>query len=225
MPDNIPMISEAGRILLEIALKRDRHKQLVKNPAVHLCLDCLRHLPETSAKGRQALTRQFRLDTWPSSVFRFCAALLNYVDHQLIPLEGMTADRWSRHSEYDHPALLALGQTVARAAGIRRAKGPTLNEALKLLSKTSAVDLQRSFLQNYLGNILQDQFDACEVRRNVHRLPADREDLLRTEDARKMADWLIVGDIVKNGAVAAGPLESRMKTMMVALFFGKGHEE
>ena len=67
---------------------------------------------------------------------------------------------------------------------------PPLEKARTRLAGQSPLELQRAFIRNYFGNILQDYFDACELRRKFPKLDEDTEEKLRTSDGQAIADWL-----------------------------------
>jgi hypothetical protein len=225
-----PFLSSGALKLLSIALQKDRDKRITRNAALRAAYDLLATLPAKCQKGPGAAWRMLGLHTSPASLFRFCAELLRLVEQQLDhPQSSGKTDgrrlRWER-SEYDHPVLLALAQTVAHAAGMTRSLGPDVPAGLRKIAETSPALLRRHLVENYFGNILQDYFDACEVRFNVPDLPEDTELQLRESDGRAMADWIFEGLATDPSEPVAGPsfdnVQRRVSELMTAAFLADG---
>jgi hypothetical protein len=76
---------------------------------------------------------------------------------------------------------------LSRAAGVKRASVPQFELCLHRIAKTKPRDMQERLLTNYLGNVLQDYFDAAEVRASQVSLPATLEHSLREEEAADLS--------------------------------------
>ena len=218
----LPEVSDGTLTLLAIALKNDKEKMITQNPALRASLRCMAELPSRCAGGEPVVREYLGVHAQPLTFFRFCAGLLDRVDRQLLPPEGISHASRSRRSEYDHPVLLALGQTVARAAGMRPDSEPGLGPALKELAWAEPGTLQRDLMRNYFGNILQDWFEACEIRLQVPDLPASVEGDLRDRDARLMAEWLLPAEGANKGGADIDDLIRRLGKLMVGLFLKEG---
>jgi hypothetical protein len=188
----LPALADGTLTLLAIALKNDRDKQITRSVMLRLAYEAVTHLPEICRAGERPVYKLLDTSVPPHTLFQFCALFLDAVERQADSSSG-SSKRWER-SEYDHPALLALGQTVARTVGMKSSIGPDLSTAFQRIADAEPGRLQRIFIENYLGNILQDYFDACEVRFNVRDLPEETEQDLRIVEARAMAEWVFNRD-------------------------------
>lgn len=121
--------------------------------------------------------------------FLTCGQLLDAVDRRVRGRHDRFASSPAdAPSSYDHAALMALGQTLFQAAGVRRANVLPADECFSRIAAANPRECQRTFLTNYLGNVLQDYFDASQVRAEFASLPADTERSLRTEEATALAN-------------------------------------
>ena len=88
-----------------------------------------------------------------------------------------------------------------------------VSDALHRLMRADPRSLQQLLVENYMGNILQDCFDACDLRRTVPGLPDDTEDRLRIEDAHKIAQALFAA--LPGSPLPVGP--ARVQTALAEL--------
>lgn len=128
-------------------------------------------------------------DAGTDDFFILCGRLLDALDRRVrdrhSTLRRVPGDE---PSSYDHAAFLALGQTLCRAAGVRRAKFPPIEECFRNIAAVQPGRLQRTLLTNYLGNVLHDYFDASQIRAEFASLPAETEGTLRSEEGAALAD-------------------------------------
>lgn len=123
--------------------------------------------------------------------FEFCGLILDALDQRVRGRHSALASRSSdAPSSYDHAVFLALGQTLFQAADVREGKLPPLNDALHRASQMSPVQMQQALIANYLGNLLQDYFEATQIRAEFPKLPDDTENTLRTDEAKALAEWV-----------------------------------
>jgi hypothetical protein len=82
--------------------------------------------------------------------------------------------------------------------------------------------MQRQLIANYLGNILQDYFDACQVRLRVRSLPDNTEENLRRVEAHNMAEWVFDDAPADGPALSVEQVEQRLGQLMMAVFLEEG---
>lgn len=220
----LPDLTSGALTLLVIALKKDRDKRLTRGPALRAACECVAMLPHRCRSGERAVCALLGVSQLPPNLFRFCALLLDAVERRISgsEAEGTRGERRWKRSEYDHPILLALGQTVARAARMTRLLGPDSAAAIARLADADPRRLQQELLANYIGNVLQDYFDACQVRLKVRDLPGDTEEDLRRVDARKMAEW-VCADTPSGAVLPVEQVEQRLGQLMTAVFLEEGN--
>jgi hypothetical protein len=184
-----PNVTPGAATLIAIAEENDQHRQLATNVALRIALEDIARLPAISVE-REA--RRFcgllPVDNMPRTFFRFCALWLNSIDKRVREQPVGNSAGWPPVSDFDHAVFLAAGQTLARVVEMASIDAMTFEEGLERIGHANSRDLQRLLVQNYLGNLLQDNFDACDVRLNVRGLPPNTEELLRKQDARQIAD-------------------------------------
>ena len=182
--------SPGATTLLTIALENDSKQQLCRNYAFVTSLEFVRELPATlRARSVTGLLRKIDAPTAVDSFLGFCAAILNFIDREVESAKPV-GNEWTAVSDFDHGVYLALAQTLSETTQAKtREKGlePNLDEAIQRLGEVTPAVLQELLIKNYLGNLLQDTFDACKVRLNVPGLPEDTEQNLRQEDAAGIA--------------------------------------
>lgn len=170
-----------------------RSLDLVHNAAFRYCLQLAGDMPRLCARaiageGDDRFGRWLDRTANRDDFFLFCGALLDAVDARVRGRHAsLPAGDDDRPSSYDHAALLALGQTLCRTAGLKRASVPAFEVCLRRLAEAKPRDLQERLLTNYLGNVLQDFFDAAEIRAAQVSLPATLEHSLREEEAADLS--------------------------------------
>jgi hypothetical protein len=161
-----------------------------RNAALRYALEYAGAMPSIGSdpSSNPMMRRWLDDDAPPSDLFELTARLLDGVDmrvrgrHKTLPKGDDDVA-----TVFDHAALLALAQVVQSAGGMRSAADSAASDAFRRLSARSPRDLQQLLIENYLGNILHDFFDACEVRAEFPRLPVDTEHDLRVKHGRAIA--------------------------------------
>jgi hypothetical protein len=215
----LPKISPGAQELIGIAYRKDTEGTLALNRPLGLCLQHIAQLPSLcrQADRRQLwlLIKQTRL---PDTFFGFCAALANAIDLLLAePMQGPPAGRRAP-IEITHSVYLALGQALAEASRDPMKDPspmvPNLDVALERLAAKDPGHLQHLLILHFLGNVLQDFFDSCQVRMQIPKLPFDSESNLREIDARKIADELFRRVPPGPGGAEAGMLQDELRNML-----------
>jgi hypothetical protein len=210
MTDLSPAVSGGAATLLAIAQENDRRGRIATNAALRLSLEHLASIPKLSTSGATALAKGLGLTPVPATLFQFCAALANAIDEQILALEKARGP-WSEVTDFDRSVYLALAQTLSRVVPGAMTERSPLEEVLPRLAAADPAALQRDLVENYVGNLLQEYFETCEVRFNVPDLPDDTEQRMRTEDARAIAR------AVGTSASAPGELQERLRRVLAAL--------
>lgn len=127
-------------------------------------------------------------DARPDEFFLLCGRLIDAIDRRIRGRHSrVKPEAGDEPSAYDHAAYLALGQTLCRAAGVRRGRFPLVWQCLENLAALEARGLQESLLRNYLANVLCDYFDASQARAEFPSLPMDTEESFRTQEGAALA--------------------------------------
>jgi len=191
---------------------------IVQNAAFRYCLE---FLGSFSDLVRSAKKGDLSLGGWLSGYeetqdfFILCGHILDALDRRVrgFHLTLRQAPR-DEPSTYDHAAYLALGQTLCRQAGVKRGEFPPISECVSNAARVKPRELQRLFLTNYLGNILQDYFDASRIRAEFPSLPPDTEDKLRTEDAAEVTKAVFSRLDSDDGPVDALVLQQELQDLI-----------
>lgn len=169
------------------ARKTPRNRNLVFNATFRYGLELAGNLPtyaRKAASGDRTFGGWLAAGEAAADLFGLLGQLLDALDKRVrgrhASLGKLPEDE---PSAYDHAALMAVGQTFCHAAGVRRAKFPAIAEAMASTMQFDARQMQERFVTNYFGNVLQDFFDASQIRAEFSSLPADTEDSLRKEEA------------------------------------------
>jgi hypothetical protein len=191
---------------------------IVHNAAFRYSLELLGNFPDLA---RRAKPDDLSLDGWlagydgTQDFFVLCGHLLDAVDRRVrgrhSALHRVPGDE---PSGYDHAAFLALGQTLCRTAGVRRAKFPPIEECFSAIAQAHPRTLQKTFLTNYLGNVLQDYCDASRIRAEFSSLPPDTEGRLRSEDAAVLSDAVFAALGSGDGPVDASALQQELQDLI-----------
>lgn len=196
---SFPQLSDGAVTLFGIALKNDVDKQLTSNIVLKRVLEVVAELVSVDLRRAERMCTDAGGTEVQTSLFHYAALTLADVEATAIRAYGSSSEDKPRRSEWDHAALLALAQTMCLTGGMRNANNPQLEKAVDRWGRLDSLDLQIECIKNYFGNILQDYFDACEVRKNVRGLPPETEQALREQDAAKMAEWIRVEASTRNG--------------------------
>lgn len=198
-PEGIPELSRGAVTLLAIAQENDTHKTIATNAALALSLDFLVRLRALcAAQDHQGIGELLGRTELPAQWFDFSVALVNTIELRLRQPSSGEQREFSSRTDFDRSVFLALGQTIAETAGENRKSGLTLEvsteRVLAMVGQTSPAHLQRLLIKHYVGNILQELFDACKVRLTTRGLPRDTELNLRRKDAHAIASSLFVAE-------------------------------
>jgi hypothetical protein len=214
----LPIVSDGALTLLAIVLEKDKQKQFTRNRALELSLDYMARLPLSCREGSGKVAELVGVSMLPKTLFRFCAEFLNSIERNINRRDKTTGQMNVDHSDYDHAVLFAVGQAITRSSGITPSLGPELPVALERLGKKAPIELHRLLLRNYFGNVLQETFDSCDVRRSVPDLAEDVELNLRLVDAKAIADWLLVACQASVNGIEFKKLTIELGELMAALF-------
>jgi len=188
MSTSLAKVSTGALTLLVIALEKDRDKLMFGNAAFRRALEAVGRLPAFCARNPSSLIEDpVAPHPPPRDMFLACCQLVDHLSREL-QRQPNRAGEWKGSSEFDHPALLALGQTISAATGTRNGVHVDFSTGVKKLAVAVPRDLQRSFATHYVGNLLQDYFDAAEIWRSVPDLPENTAGLLRSHDAAILTD-------------------------------------
>ena len=182
------------------------------NAALRYALEYAGQLPSVG-DPRTDTTVQEWLDTEqvPQDLFEFCARLLDGIDVRVRARHSrLKPSKGDEPTTFDRSALLALAQVIHQRGGMRRGVSPGVAAAFKAIRAASARQLQEHLVENYLGNVLHDYFDSCEVRAEFPRLPVTTEHELRIEHGRSIARQVFA-------ALPAGNRELPPHTIQLAL--------
>jgi len=191
---------------------------IVRNAAFRYCLELIGNFPDLA---RRAKPEDLSLGGWLAGYggtrdfFILCGHLLDAVDRRVrgrhSALDRVPGDE---PSSYDHAAHLALAQTLCRTADVRRAKFPPIEECFSRIARAHPRTLQKTFLVNYLGNVLQDYFDASRIRAEFSSLPPGTEDTLRSVEAAALSDAVFAALGSGEGPVDATPLQQELQELI-----------
>jgi hypothetical protein len=195
-----------------------RSRDLVHNAAFRYSVELVAELPGAC---RRALAGDGRFGGWIDSsasredFFLFCGALLDAVDARVRGRHAaLASEEGDQPSSYDHAALLALGQTLCRAAGVKRASLPPFETCLRAIAGAQPQALQERLLTNYLGNVLQDYFDAAEIRASQVSLPVTIEESLREEEAADLSRAVFAAIVGGDGPVDVTLLQEELQDIV-----------
>lgn len=192
IPPLEPYVFELLIVASEATYFGSKRPAMLLNDAVKIGIDWMGKMPaaaKSRKNGKDLPTRWIGHLPDPASAFELSGTLVEAMDqivrnrHPKISLSHP-----SEPTKFDQHVYLAIGQTVAEFVGFKNGVGPSAEQTWARLSAESPRNLQRVFFRNYLGNVLQDYFDACKVRAAHPKLPRSEEEALRMEDAEDLAD-------------------------------------
>lgn len=191
-------ISKGATTLLAIAQENDRQKKIATNAALQATLDCASKLPELCARRDRAdILELLDRSEIPGTWFEFCVALVAALESRVEKMKNTRDSGFSLRTDFDRSVYLALGQAIAEATKRVRKARLTLElsteETFDCLGELTGAELQQFVIKNYIGNILQELFDACKVRLRTRGLPADTERNLREKDACLLMEMVFEG--------------------------------
>jgi hypothetical protein len=197
---------------------RQRRQDIVGGSVFKHAFEILTGLPEvcrTYLKGeKEELYALMGTRDPPANLFDFFVSINDTLWRQVADRAKRCWDGPDRLTGFDHSSFLALVQPFAEKLGFTDGLGPPFDEAVEKIARLNPRDLQQRFLVHYLGNVMQDYFDAAAIRRSNPGLPADTEQRLREDDAET------AGAIVFGGSEEQTPLEWPKFLRSVKRFFG-----
>lgn len=203
IPELEPYVLSLLVVAAEGAKARSGQSALVRNAALRLGLEWMGDLPAAAADISRTLRDWLGRDDLPDTTFELCAWLIDAIDRLVRERHPVLAlDTPCEPTKFDQHVFLAVGQTIANVAPLKRGVGPSATDALRALAKQDPRWLQQQFLRNYIGNVLQDYFDECQIRAEFPTIAAEEEGALRTDDAENLA--ATVFDALPD---AGGPVE------------------
>jgi len=173
--------------------KGQRRHDLLNSAALRLAWSTCGELP---AECRALLSQHAnKFLVWmdaivpPRTLFQFCGWLSDGLHRRVLGRHTtLPAPPDSFATGFDHSVYLAIGQSMAHFLGMAGGEGPDFETVVAKVARLKARDLQHEFLRNYFGNIMQDYFDAAEIRKQNPHLPPATEPDLRSVDAKLAAD-------------------------------------
>jgi hypothetical protein len=155
----------------------------------------------------------------PPDLFRLTAMLLDGLDMRVRGRHPLSQPG-DEATMFDHAALLAFAQVIHDAGGMSGARDRDTSTAFRLIAKKSPRALQKRLIENYLGNILHDYFDACEVRAAFPRLPFDTENNLRVKYGHAVAAAIFKSLPSRDGPLPAGVVQRALQEMLGSIWEG-----
>jgi hypothetical protein len=195
---------------------RDR-LSLAHNAALGIVLEYAGALPGIPAEisVNPTLCQWLDLQEVPADILEFCARLSDGIDQRVRGRHRHFARQDDIESTpFDRAALLALTQLITAFSSMHRASDSLTEVAFAELRKETPRRLQELTLENYLGNVLQDYFDAGQVRTEVAGLPATTENDLRVVHGRAIAHAIFASFFQNGGAAEASVVQVALRQMV-----------
>jgi hypothetical protein len=185
-------LSTGAVALLAIAQENDRHKRIATNAALRISLEYVKRLQQLCArKDDQGVRQLLNGREIPEKWFEFCVASVDAIESKIQQSKDSGKSGFSVQTDFDRSVYMALGQTLSEVVREHRRSRLSLEvgsiEMMAALSQRSGLQVQELLIKNYVGNILQDLFDACKVRLTANGLARDTELKLREKDAELVA--------------------------------------
>jgi hypothetical protein len=225
IPLSEPHVPELPRYVLSLVVvaaggqNRSARERLLlaNNAALRHSLDYAGILPSIGDDPASNATVRQWMDSVPPprDLFEFTARLLDAIDmrvrgrHSLLPRAAEDIA-----TVFDRAALLALGQVILGVGRVRAAGDEPVSDAFKHLAARSPRELQQLVIENYLGNILHDYFDAAEVRAAFSRLPIDTENNLRVKHGRAIAKAIFESLPDGDGPLSAQAIQDALREIV-----------
>ena len=191
--------------------------QLASNAALRYAIEYAGALPSIGPdpSSNATVRRWIDTDAPPRDLFEFTGRFLDSIDQRVRGRHAkLTRAEGDAATMFDRAALLALGQTILGAGGMQAANATTVSDAFRRLSAFPPRELQRRLIENYLGNILHDFFDAAEVRAEFPRLPVDTENELRIHHGRAIAEAIFESLPPGEGPAPADAVQKALREMV-----------
>jgi hypothetical protein len=201
-----------------------RRRDITDGAALHRCWDICGALPEQfqafRARRPNAILSWLGATAPPENLFVFCGWFgLN--THLEICRAEKTSGSGETLTGFDHSVYLAFGQCLSEILGMARGIGPDFDTVALRIAGVEPASLQRSFLRHYLANIMQDYFDAAEIRKRRPRLPPSTESDLRAVDATRASEAIFATLPAGPGAIPWTSLHEALKAFFGAIFLAE----
>jgi hypothetical protein len=202
----------------------DRRREIANSAALRRCWKICGELPEQFVAYRAR--KPNRILNWlgaeapPDNLFMFCGWLSLQTHLEICQVARSSRDPPESPTGFDHSVYLAVGQCLSDILGMAGGVGPSFGHVGAKLAASTPASLQRSFLKHYLGNVMQDYFEAADIRRQHRKLPASTEADLRSVDAMFASDIIFAG-IETGAAVPWAMLHARFKAFLGAIFLAE----
>jgi hypothetical protein len=222
-PQGIPELSRGAVTLLAIAQENDKQKKIATNATLAISLEFLARLSALcAAQDRDGIRELLGRREVPGKWFEFCVALVDAIDSHVDRTGSGAQGGFSLRTDFDRSVFLALGQTIAEATGENRQRGLALevstDQVIAAVSKMLPARLQQLLIKHYVGNILQELFDACRVRLTTRGLPRDIELNLRGRDADVIAETLFAAWSKNREPVDIGQLLQKFQNQLAGIW-------
>ena len=167
---------------------KQRRHDIVEAAVLRRCFGLSRELPvycrEYLDQRPERLVACVATDPPPENLFCMFVGINLEVRRSIVQVEKKNWEHRERLTGFDHSSFIALATTFSEVVGMADGVGPSFQESVEAIATLSPRERQERFVVHYLGNVLQDYFDAAAIRRQHPRLPEDTESRLRAEDAR-----------------------------------------
>ena len=193
LPD-VSCLSTGAVSLLALAAGAydDKYKQrrhdIVEAAVLRRCFDLSRDLPAYCQEYRDHRPTRLRAcmatDPLPANLFSMFVGINLEIRRSIVQVEKRNWEHRKRLTGFDHSSFIALATAFSEEVGMFNGVGPNFPDSVAAIAVLNPRKRQERFVVHYLGNVLQDYFDAAAIRRQRPGLPEDTESRLRTEDAR-----------------------------------------
>jgi len=190
---------------------------LAHNAALRYAIEYAGVLPSVGPDPSSNATVRCWLDGdhVPNDLFEFCARMLDGIDmrvrgrHSKLP----RADG-DEPTTFDRSAMLSLAQVVHAVGRMRKAADTDIRATFRALAGNRPRELQELLIENYLGNVLHDYFDACEIRAEFPSLPVKTEHELRIVHGQRIASAVFAALPGGDEPVAPEAVQSMLREMV-----------
>lgn len=191
-----PSLSNGALELLRIAAENDKYGAMMRNACLLTAISSTGQLLASSSGGPREIARVLRVPSPPECFVSFVALLLRNIQQTLDDRFGNTSEKSAFplvtdfNSHVFEAEALTLADLVWPDRHAEDFDGPKIDIVAKRLVAANQIDVWRSFVQHYVGNILQDVFAAARIRETVRNLPPETEQQLRSDDAKKFSAFV-----------------------------------
>ena len=191
-----PDLSNGALELLRIATENDRHGAMMRNAALLTAISSTGQLLTSSSAGASGIAQFLGSPNPPKHFLPLVAVLLRNIQQTLDARFDASSEKSALPlvTDFNSHVFEAEAVTLADFAWPNRHaedfNGPKIDVVAERLAAANIADVWRTFVQHYIGNILQDVFAAARIRETVRDLAPETEKLLRSDDAVKFATFV-----------------------------------